>query len=227
MKVLKSTLRKIILEEYRSVLKEQDIPPVRKRPLAQTGPPPVRKPPKRSKPTKPAKRALEFDDLIQVTNLAIQVVLRQVDRDDLILALIGAPTELQDHILANVSSRAANDIREEMEAMTSSYVGPGKPRARRKIPASRIRSAQQRILQAVDKLAKDGSIYLPVDAEFKPDPKAAAKSKEKKRARPGYGITKSGDEVELPAGATKFAQWEGKEPQDKLLDDHLKKKYNK
>ena len=60
--------------------------------------------------------------------MAIQVVLKQVDRDDMVLALKGASSQLQDLFLANVSSRAADDIREEMEIM-----GP--------VPRNRVRAA--------------------------------------------------------------------------------------
>ena len=102
------------------------------------------------------RRMIVFDDLVQLTNLAIQVVLKQVDRDDLVLGLKGATQELQDLFLANVSSRAADDIREEMEIM-----GP--------VPRSRIRTAQERIVSAALKLAEDGSIYLPMGAEDEED----------------------------------------------------------
>ena len=103
-----------------------------------------------------------FEAIGQFTNLSIQVLLKQIDRDDLVLALIGAPQELQDQILANVSMMAAADIREEMEEMTSSYVGPGKPRAPRKnIPASRIRSAQQRIVDTVTNLIQSKTLDAP------------------------------------------------------------------
>jgi len=98
------------------------------------------------------RRMIVFEDLVQLTNMAIQVVLKQVDRDDMVLALKGASSQLQDLFLANVSSRAADDIREEMEIM-----GP--------VPRSRIRAAQERIVAAALTLAEEGSIYLPMGAE--------------------------------------------------------------
>ncbi len=98
------------------------------------------------------RRMIVFEDLIQLTNLPIQMILKQVDRDDLILALKGASAALEELFLNNVSSRAAEDIREEMEIM-----GP--------VPRSRIRAAQERIVAAALKLAEDGSIYLPMGAE--------------------------------------------------------------
>ena len=98
------------------------------------------------------RRMIVFDDLVSLTNMAIQVVLKQVDRDDLLSALKGATPELQDLFLANVSSRAAQDIREEMEIM-----GP--------IAKSRVRTAQERIVAAALKLAEEGAIYLPMGAD--------------------------------------------------------------
>lgn len=102
------------------------------------------------------RRMIVFEDLVQLTNMAIQVVLKQVDRDDMVLALKGASSQLQDLFLANVSSRAADDIREEMEIM-----GP--------VPRSRIRAAQERIVAAALTLAEEGSIYLPMGAEDEED----------------------------------------------------------
>lgn len=98
------------------------------------------------------RRMIVFDDLVALTPMAIQTVLKQVDRDDLVLGLKGANAQMQDMFLANVSKRAAEDIREEMEIM-----GP--------VPRSRVRAAQERIVAAALTLAEDGSIYLPMGAE--------------------------------------------------------------
>lgn len=98
------------------------------------------------------RRMVLFSDLMALTNRGIQTLLKQVDRDDLILALKGGtPTEI-DRFLDNVSSRAAEDIREEMEIM-----GP--------VPKSRIRGAQERIVATALKLAEEGAIYLSIGAE--------------------------------------------------------------
>ena len=226
MKVLKSTLRRIILEEYCSVLEETKAALLREASLPWPfGGSPEPEP----KPAQPKKRALEFEDLANLTGLAIQHVLRQVDRDDLVLALIDTDQGMRDLFLAQVSSRAADDIRKDMQQMTSSYVGPGKARAPIHIPDSRKRSAQRRIIVAAVKLAKDGSIVLPGDAELGADPDFEPKQKKKERppAQPGYAYTKTGEQEKLPPGATRFAQWEGKMPSNRLFNDHLNKQYNK
>ncbi len=98
------------------------------------------------------RRMVLFTDLMTLTNRGIQTLLKQVDRDDLILALKGATPVEVDRFLENVSSRAAEDIREEMEIM-----GP--------VPKSRIRGAQERIVATALKLAEEGAIYLSIGAE--------------------------------------------------------------
>jgi len=98
------------------------------------------------------RRMVLFSDLSELTNRGIQTLLKQVDRDDLILALKGAqPTEV-DRFLDNVSSRAAEDIREEMEIMGQ-------------VPKSRVRGAQERIVATALKLAEEGAIYMSIGAE--------------------------------------------------------------
>lgn len=98
------------------------------------------------------RRMVLFSDLMALTNRGIQTLLKQVDRDDLILALKGGTPNEVDRFLDNVSSRAAEDIREEMEIM-----GP--------VPKSRIRGAQERIVATALKLAEEGAIYLSIGAE--------------------------------------------------------------
>jgi flagellar motor switch protein FliG len=97
------------------------------------------------------RRMVLFGDLMTLTNRGIQALLKQVDRDDLILALKGGTVAEVDRFLENVSSRAAEDIREEIEIM-----GP--------VPKSRTRSAQERIVATALKLAEEGSIYLAIGA---------------------------------------------------------------
>jgi len=168
-KITKSQLKEILAEEldegfFKSLQKALGQPKQKGSREALPWPPPAPPKPPKEEPlhwseaeTSPG----SFEALGQLTNLSIQVLLKQVDRDDLVLALIGAPQKLQDQILANVSMMAAIDIREEMQAMTSSYVAPDQPRARKNIPASRIRSAQQRIVDTVTKLIQSKTLDAP------------------------------------------------------------------
>ena len=58
-----------------------------------------------------------FDDLIRVDPAGIQAVLRQVDKDQLTMALKGASEEVGDLFFKNMSERAGKMMREDMEAM--------------------------------------------------------------------------------------------------------------
>jgi flagellar motor switch protein FliG len=57
-----------------------------------------------------------FDDVIKLDDKAIQMVLKEVASDTLIVALKGAQPELKEKILANMSSRAAETLREDLES---------------------------------------------------------------------------------------------------------------
>ncbi len=58
-----------------------------------------------------------FDDLIRVDPAGIQVLLRQVEKDQLAIALKGASDDVKDLFFNNMSERAGKMMREDMEAM--------------------------------------------------------------------------------------------------------------
>jgi gas vesicle protein len=68
-----------------------------------------------------------FDDLIKLDDKAIQMVLKEVASDTLIAALKGAQPELKEKILANMSSRAAETLREDLESRAHAPVRGGGP----------------------------------------------------------------------------------------------------
>jgi len=88
-----------------------------------------------------------FDNLIDVDDRAIQVILREVSSDVLILALKGADTALQEKIFRNMSKRAAELLRDDLEAK-----GP--------VRVSEVEDAQKEILSVARRLADDGEIML-------------------------------------------------------------------
>ena len=88
-----------------------------------------------------------FDNLIDVDDRAIQVILREVASDVLILALKGADTALQEKIFRNMSKRAAELLRDDLEAK-----GP--------VRVSEVEDAQKEILSVARRLAEDGEIML-------------------------------------------------------------------
>ena len=58
-----------------------------------------------------------FDDLIRVDNAGVQILLRQVDKAQLAVALKGGSEEVRELFFANMSERASKIMREDMEAM--------------------------------------------------------------------------------------------------------------
>ena len=88
-----------------------------------------------------------FDDLIQLDNKGIQTVLKEVASDTLIAALKGAQPELRNKILENMSSRAAETLREDLESR-----GP--------MRLSEVEAQQKEILKTVRRLADEGQIVL-------------------------------------------------------------------
>ena len=88
-----------------------------------------------------------FDNLVEMDDLGIQRLLKEIDTNSLRFALKGAPEALRDKFLKNMSTRAADLLREEMEGS-----GP--------VRMSQVEKEQKAILLVVRKLANDGEIVL-------------------------------------------------------------------
>ncbi|MGE0330448.1 MAG: flagellar motor switch protein FliG [Ramlibacter sp.] len=88
-----------------------------------------------------------FDDLLKLDNKAIQLVLREVANDALIIALKGAEPEMREKIFANMSSRAAETLREDLESK-----GP--------VRVSEVETQQKEILKIVRRLGDEGQIMI-------------------------------------------------------------------
>jgi flagellar motor switch protein FliG len=90
-----------------------------------------------------------FDDLAGLDRRAVQAMLKEIDKQDLLMALKGAEVGMQELFLENLSSRAAADIREELEIM-----GP--------TPKSVVTKAQENVVEIALRLNEEGLIYLPM-----------------------------------------------------------------
>ncbi len=88
-----------------------------------------------------------FDDLLSLDDKGIQVVLKETASDSLIVALKGAAPELKEKILSNMSSRAAESLREDLESR-----GP--------MRLSEVEAQQKEILKTVRRLSEEGQIVL-------------------------------------------------------------------
>lgn len=88
-----------------------------------------------------------FDNLMDVDDRAIQVILREIQTDQLVVALKGADSQLQEKIFKNMSKRAAELLRDDLEAK-----GP--------VRVSEVEAAQKEILNVARRLADEGEITL-------------------------------------------------------------------
>lgn len=88
-----------------------------------------------------------FDDLIRVDDRGIQTLLREVPSDQLVVALKGADPALREKIFRNMSQRAAESLREDLEAR-----GP--------MRISEVEAQQREILQTARRLADEGQIVI-------------------------------------------------------------------
>ena len=93
------------------------------------------------------KKMFVFEDILSLDNRAIQRVLRDVDNNELALALKGATEEVQNVILNNLSSRLASMIKEDME-----YMGP--------VRMKDVEDAQQKIVNIIRKLEDSAEIVI-------------------------------------------------------------------
>jgi flagellar motor switch protein FliG len=88
-----------------------------------------------------------FDDVLKLDDKAIQTVLKEVASETLIVALKGAVPELREKFLSNMSSRAAEALREDLESR-----GP--------MRLSEVEAQQKEILKTVRRLADEGQIMI-------------------------------------------------------------------
>jgi flagellar motor switch protein FliG len=88
-----------------------------------------------------------FEDIVKLDERAVQQVLREVDQKDLVLALRGAPENVTEVVLANMSERGAAMLKEEMEIQ--------QPQRQRDVD-----EAQSRVVTVVRKLDEAGTIVI-------------------------------------------------------------------
>ncbi|MCD6734658.1 MAG: flagellar motor switch protein FliG [Burkholderiaceae bacterium] len=99
-----------------------------------------------------ADQMFTFEDLARLDDRAIQLTLREVQNESLIIALKGADAELRERIFRNMSQRAAETMREDLESK-----GP--------VRLSEVEAEQKEILKTVRRLADEGQIALNAGGE--------------------------------------------------------------
>jgi flagellar motor switch protein FliG len=88
-----------------------------------------------------------FDDLEKVDDKGIQLVLKEVQSESLVIALKGATPEMREKVFRNMSTRAAETLREDLESR-----GP--------VRVSEVEAEQKEMLKIVRRLSDEGQIVL-------------------------------------------------------------------
>ena len=93
-----------------------------------------------------------FENILEIDDRGIQLILREVQSDSLIVALKGANEELREKIFKNMSQRAAEMMREDLESK-----GP--------VKLSEVEAQQREILTVIRRLADEGQLTLGAKGE--------------------------------------------------------------
>jgi flagellar motor switch protein FliG len=88
-----------------------------------------------------------FDNILDIDDRGVQLLLREVQSESLVIAMKGASEEIREKIFKNMSQRAADMMREDLEGK-----GP--------VRLSEVEAEQKAILKTVRRLADDGQIQL-------------------------------------------------------------------
>ena len=88
-----------------------------------------------------------FDDLERLDDKGIQSLLKEIQSESLVIALKGATPELRDKIFKNMSTRAAETLREDLEAR-----GP--------VRVAEVEAEQKELLKVVRRLSDEGVISI-------------------------------------------------------------------
>jgi len=88
-----------------------------------------------------------FDDLMNVDDRGIQALLKEVQSESLVIALKGAKPELRERVMKNMSTRAAETLREELDAR-----GP--------VRVAEVEAEQKELLKVVRRLAEEGQLVI-------------------------------------------------------------------
>ncbi|MEK9628958.1 MAG: flagellar motor switch protein FliG [Nitrospinota bacterium] len=88
-----------------------------------------------------------FEDILKVDDNGIQMIMKEINQEDLLIALKTATDELKEKLFTNMSERAALMLKEDLESL-----GPTK--------ISEVEKAQQKIIAVCKKLEEDGKLII-------------------------------------------------------------------
>ncbi len=93
------------------------------------------------------KRMFVFEDIVMLDDRSLQMVLREIETKDLSLALKGVSDEVSNKIFKNMSKRASEMLREEID-----FMGPVRIRD--------VEEAQQKVVNVIRRLEESGEIVI-------------------------------------------------------------------
>jgi flagellar motor switch protein FliG len=93
-----------------------------------------------------------FDNLVDIDDQGMQLLLREIQSEQLVIALKGAGEELREKVFTNMSQRAAEMVKDDLESK-----GP--------VKLSEVEAQQKEILKIVRRLVEEGQISLGGKAE--------------------------------------------------------------
>jgi flagellar motor switch protein FliG len=92
-------------------------------------------------------RMFMFEDIVNLDDRSVQLVLRSAESNELALALKGVPDAVRDKITSNLSSRAAENLIEEVELLGA-------------VRLTQVEEAQQSIIRTIRQLEEQGQIMV-------------------------------------------------------------------
>jgi flagellar motor switch protein FliG len=88
-----------------------------------------------------------FEDIMKLTDADLRTVLKEIDSSTLVLAMKAATEELKEKIFSNISQRAAEMLRDEME-----FMGP--------VRLKNVEEAQTRVIDVILRLDESGQVTI-------------------------------------------------------------------
>ncbi|MBT3923103.1 MAG: flagellar motor switch protein FliG [Nitrospina sp.] len=88
-----------------------------------------------------------FEDILKIDDNGIQMIMKEINQEDLLIGLKTATDELKEKLFTNMSERAALMMKEDLESL-----GPTK--------ISEVEKAQQKVIAVCKKLEEDGKLVI-------------------------------------------------------------------
>ncbi len=88
-----------------------------------------------------------FEDILKIDDAGIQMIMKEINMEDLVIGLKTATDELKEKLFSNMSERAALMMKEDLESL-----GPKK--------ISEVQKAQQKVIEVCKKLEEEGKIVV-------------------------------------------------------------------